>query len=101
MGRLRIQLLSEDNTWSTRYNKAKNDQYSDTSTDWTLVSLNFNVENYGINLIYDEIDTLHTDMYLSNVTITHSVYQMDNTTYLKDLFESITDYRKIVINFFK
>ena len=48
MGRCRIQLLLEDNTWSTRYNIPKNDRFSDTSTDWTLVSLNFTIENYGI-----------------------------------------------------
>ena len=41
MGRLRIQLLLEDNIWSTRYNIDKNDRYSDSSTDWTLISLNF------------------------------------------------------------
>ena len=35
MGRFRIQLLLEDNTWSTRYIIPKNDRYSDTSTDWT------------------------------------------------------------------
>ena len=74
MGRFRIQLLLEDNTWSTRYNIPKNDRYSDTSTDWTLVSLNFTVENYGIKLIYDQIDTPHADMCFSNITITHSVY---------------------------
>ena len=51
MGRFRIQLLSEDKTWSTRYNIAKNDRYSDTSNDWTLVSLNFTEENYGVKLI--------------------------------------------------
>ena len=28
MGRFRIKLLLNDNTWSTRYNIAKNDQYS-------------------------------------------------------------------------
>ena len=33
MGRFRIQLLLEDNTWSTRYNIPKNDRYSDTSTE--------------------------------------------------------------------
>ena len=38
MGRFRIQLLLEDNTWSTRYNIPKNDRYNDTSTDWILVS---------------------------------------------------------------
>ena len=47
MGRFRIQLLLEDNTWSTRYNIPRNDRYSDSSTDWTPVSLNFTVENYG------------------------------------------------------
>ena len=74
MGRFRIQLLLDDNTWSTRYNIPKNDRYSDTSTDWTLLSLNFTVENYGIKLIYDEIDTAHADMCFSNITITHSVF---------------------------
>ena len=69
----RIQLLLEDNTWSTRYNIPKNDGYSDTSTDWTLVSLNCTEENYGIKLIYEEIDTTHADMCFSNITITHSV----------------------------
>ena len=74
MGRFRIQLLLEDNTWSIRYNLPKNDHYSVNPTDWTLVKLNFNVEDYGIRLIYDEIDTPHADMCFSNITITHSVY---------------------------
>ena len=74
MGLFRIQLLLEDNTWSTRYNIPKNDRFSDSSTDWTLVNLNFTVENYGIKLIYDQIDRAHADMCFSNITITHSVY---------------------------
>ena len=74
MGRFRIQLLLEDNTWSTRYNIPKNDRYSDSSTQWTLINLNFTIENYGIKLIYDQIDTPHADMSFSNITITHSVY---------------------------
>ena len=74
MGRFRIQLLLEDNTWSTQYTIAKNTQYSDTSTDWNLLNLHFTVGNYGIKLIYDEIDTAHADMCFSNITITHSVY---------------------------
>ena len=41
MGRFRIQLLLEDSTWSTRYKIPKNDRYSETSTEWTLVSSNF------------------------------------------------------------
>ena len=74
MGRFRIQLLLEDNTWSTRYNIPKHDRYSDTSTQWTKLSLNFTVENFGIKLIYDETDTAHGDMCFSNITIAHSVY---------------------------
>ena len=73
MGRFRIQLLLEDNTLSTRYIIPKNDRYSDSSTDWTKLSLIFTVENYGVNLVYDEIDTAHADMCFSNITITHSV----------------------------
>ena len=62
VGRFRIQLLSEDNTWSTRYNIPKNDRYSDTTTEWTLVSLNFTEEIYSNKLIYDQIDKAHADM---------------------------------------
>ena len=74
MGRFRIQLLLEDDTWDIQYTIAKNTQYSNTSTDWTLLNLDFTVENYGIKLIYDQIDTAHADMCFSNITITHSVY---------------------------
>ena len=74
LGRFRIPLLLEDNTWSTMYNIPKNDRYSNSSTQRTLVNLNFTEENYGIKLIYDQIDTPHADMCFSNITITHSVY---------------------------
>ena len=74
MGRFRIQLLLEDNTWSTVYTISKNSQNSDSSTEWTLLNLDFTVENYGIKLIYDKIDSAHADMSFSNITITHSVY---------------------------
>ena len=71
MGRFKIQLLLEDNTWSTRYNIPKYDRYSDSTTDWTLLSLNFTVRNYGIKKIYDHIDTPHADMCFSNITKTY------------------------------
>ena len=73
MGRFRIQILLEDNIWSTRYNIPKNDRYSDTSTQWMKLSLNSTEENYGIRFNYDQIDTPHADMCFSNITITHSV----------------------------
>ena len=74
MGRFRIHLLLEDNTWSTRYNIAKNDRYSDSSTQWIKLRLNFSEENSGNKLVYDEIDKTHADMCFSNITKTHSVY---------------------------
>ena len=74
MDRFRIQLLLEDNTWSTRNNILKNDRCSDISLQRTKLSLNFTEEKYGVNLIYDEIDNAHADMCFSNITITHSVY---------------------------
>ena len=74
IGRFRIQLLLNDNSWSTQYTIDKNTQYGDNSTDWTLLNLDFTVENYGIKLIYDEIDTAHADMCFSNIMIIHSVY---------------------------
>ena len=73
-GPFRIHLLLEDDTWSRRYNIAKKDKYSDTSSDWTKLSLNFTEGNYGIKLIYDQKDTPHAYMCFSNITITHSVY---------------------------
>ena len=51
LGRFRIQLLLEDNTWNTQYTIAKNTQYSDNSTEWTLLNLDFTVENYGIKFL--------------------------------------------------
>ena len=74
MGRFRIQLLLDDNTWSTQYTIAKDTLYSDNSTDWTLLNLDFTVENCGIKLFHDQIDTPHADMCFSYITITHSAY---------------------------
>ena len=74
MGRFRIQLLLEDVTWNTQYTIAKNTQYNTTSTEWTLLNIDFTVENYGIKLIYDQIDKTHAEMCFSKITKTHSVY---------------------------
>ena len=62
MGRFRIQLLLEDNTWSTQYTIPKNNNYSTSSTELSLLNLDFTVENYGVKLIYDQISTTHANM---------------------------------------
>ena len=67
-------MFLEDNKWSTQNTIAKNSQYTNTSTEWILINLEFTQENYGVKLIYDRIHTAHADMCFSNKTITHSVY---------------------------
>ena len=74
MGRFRIDLLKDNNAWETQYTIEKNSQFSITSTEWNLLNLDFTIENYGIRLVYDRIDTAHADMCFSDITITHSVY---------------------------
>ena len=74
MGRFRIRLLLENNTWITQNTLAKNTEYISSPTEWSLLNLNFTIETYGIKLILDQIDTAHSDMGFSNITITHSVY---------------------------
>ena len=74
MGRFRIYLLLDDKTWSTQYTIAKKTQYSDNSNDWFLLNLNFTIENFGIKLLFDQIENAHKDMCFSIIAITHSVY---------------------------
>ena len=74
MGRFRIQLLLEDNTWTTQCIIPKSSQYKTSPTDWTLLNLDITEEKYGIKLIYGQKDTTHADICFSRITITHSVY---------------------------
>ena len=74
MGRFRIQLLLEDDTWSTQNTIPKNSQYSYSPTDWTLLNLDFTVVNYGIKLILYQSHSPHSDICFSNKTKTLSVY---------------------------
>ena len=46
MGRFSIDNLLDDNTWKNKYFIEENTQYSNTSTEWTLLSLDFTEENY-------------------------------------------------------
>ena len=73
MGRFRIQILLEDDSWSTIYNINKNSQYSNGSTVWPLFDLDITQENYGVKYIYDQRPTAHSDMSFSNIILTPSV----------------------------
>ena len=74
MGRFRIQLILEDYTWSTQYTIPKNRQYSSSSIETAFFNSHFTVENFGIKFFLYQIDTAHSGMCFSNITITHSLY---------------------------
>ena len=69
MGRVSIDILLDDNTLVNKYLIQENTQYSDSSTEWTLLSIDITEENYGIRLVYDRIKTAHCDMCFSDITI--------------------------------
>ena len=74
MGRFRIQVL-RNNAWETVYTINKNEEFSIDSTTWTLLNLDITQQpNYGIKMIYDEIENVHADMCFSNIMITHSIF---------------------------
>ena len=73
-GRFRIHILLKDHSWNAIYTVNKNTNYSNLSTDWSFLNLNYTTENYGVKLIYDEINTPHADRCFRKITITHSVY---------------------------
>ena len=74
MGRFKIQILLQDDTWNTQYTIPKNSQFSTSSTDWTLLNLDSTVGKFGVELFFNEPDSPHSDMSFSIITITHSVY---------------------------
>ena len=74
MPRFRIQILLENGDWENKYTIEKNSQFSNTSTEWNHLNLDFTQENYGIRLILDRIDTAHADMCFSNISITHTLF---------------------------
>ena len=74
MGRFRIQILTKDSVWLTKFIIPKNTQFSTLSSDWIILNLNITDENYGVKFIYDQIDSAHADMCFSNITKTHSPY---------------------------
>ena len=74
MGQFRIQLLLEDNSWSTIYIIPKNNQISSGWTQWHLFDLVITQQNFGIKFMHDQILTTHSDMCFSNIILFQSVY---------------------------
>ena len=72
MGRFRIQILTKDIVWLTKFNIYQNEQFSVEATDWIILSLNITEENYGVKFIYDQIHSAHAALCFSNIAITHS-----------------------------
>ena len=73
MGRFRLKLLKDNNIWKTRHHMPKRSKYNSSSTEWSLINLDFTEENYGLGMYYDQIDTAHADMCFSKTSTPHSV----------------------------
>ena len=48
MGRLRVQLLLDDGNWTTVYTIERDADLHETSTEWSLLNLDFTIKNFGI-----------------------------------------------------
>ena len=48
--------------------------FTELSTDWTIIKFDITDDNYGIKLFYDQIESAHADMCFSNIMITHSIF---------------------------
>ena len=87
----------------------KNTNYSVTSEEWTLINIVFIEGNNSVRLVLDQTDTAHADMCFSNIMITHSVpwwfwnnhffskQIKESSFFLNCLFDSILDYKKILL----
>ena len=74
MGKFEIQLL-RNGVWQTEYTMNKNTNFSTLSSDWTLFNMYIiSQPNYGIKLVYSGINSAHSDMCFSDISITHSLF---------------------------
>ena len=67
MGRFRVLLYLPNGQRHPKIIIAEKTKYSTTSKERMLIKLDFTEANFGIKLIYDEIDTGLADMYFSKV----------------------------------
>ena len=73
MGRFRIQLFLDTNSWPTIYNIPQNNQFSSGSAQWHLFDMDITQEKYGVRFIYDQLPSVPSNMSFSNIKLTHSV----------------------------
>ena len=73
MGRLVIQLLR--NVVGNRIHNRKKTSFSADESTWTLLNLFIASQpNYGVKVVYGQINTAHADMCFSNIMITDSIF---------------------------
>ena len=74
MGRLDIQLLRNGN-WETEFNIEKNTNFSVDESTWTLLNMDIiSQPNIGIKLLYNGLNSAHSDMAFSDIIVTHSIF---------------------------
>ena len=74
MPRFRIEILLENVNWENKFTIEKISQFSNSSTEWSYLNLDFTRKNYGIRFLFDRISSPHADMSISNISITHTLF---------------------------
>ena len=76
MGRLDIQLLRNGN-WQIEFTIEKNTNFSIDESTWTLLNMIIiSQPNYRIKLLYSGLNSAHSDMGVSNISLTHSFFNV-------------------------
>ena len=73
-GSYRIPILLPKSRWPSNCKIAENTKYTNTSTKWTSLKIDFTQANYGIELLYDGTDLILADVSFSSIMITRFVY---------------------------
>ena len=78
--------LNANGQWHSKYVIGQNTFYITTLPEWTLLKIDFTEAKYGINLIYDKINTILDDICFIKFRITYPVFQMGEIFSFEDLF---------------
>ena len=75
MSKFEVQLL-RNSVWETEYTIDKNTNFSTLSTNWTLLNMNtISQPNYGVKLVYSDINSPHADKCFSDINISHTIFK--------------------------
>ena len=95
MGKFQVLNRDKDSESKVIYPLNKNEIYTK-NNEWVLIDLEINKDNYGVRILFSEIDTDIAEMAISNKTKSHlSSQKMDYSKRFFDMIESIPQYKNV------